>query len=328
MDGSCVVQQNSNQDTNSQQVSRSQQQQQHQGASGATSLPTSRMGQVSFPTGSRVRGSFTQDPDMSHLQKKPRLDIKQEDIIHQQVIQQALHRQDSLQLQTHNPELQALIQQHRLRQQQQQFLQSIPPVQRAHLLQQQQFRQQLQQQGMQPVSSGERPYDNGVCSRRLMQYLYHQRQRPHVSWSIINYIEQLTSSCCCFFNFLQNSPWTFVENFWALRYDHAYLMFAFIIAVFFLSQCSSFVYWKLVWFCHGITYFNRTILLLIGGSLFQSITPHVQRKDGACHYMIMLDIPHLVFSRRQPRSLYLLLVCFKTVLHSKRRICIVMYFGL
>ncbi|XP_058204551.1 probable transcriptional regulator SLK2 [Rhododendron vialii] len=177
MDGSCVVQQNSNQDTNSQQVSRSQQQQ-HQGASGATSLPTSRMGQVSFPTGSRVRGAFTQDPDMSHLQKKPRLDIKQEDIMHQQVIQQALHRQDSLQLQTHNPELQALIQQHRLRQQQQQFLQSIPPVQRAHLLQQQQFRQQLQQQGMQPVSSGERPYDNGVCSRRLMQYLYHQRQRP------------------------------------------------------------------------------------------------------------------------------------------------------
>ncbi|KAL2550344.1 putative transcriptional regulator SLK2 [Forsythia ovata] len=31
---------------------------------------------------------------------------------------------------------------------------------------------------MQPTSSVKRPYDGGVCSRRLMQYLYHQRQRP------------------------------------------------------------------------------------------------------------------------------------------------------
>ncbi|KAM1479395.1 hypothetical protein ACFX2I_026683 [Malus domestica] len=31
---------------------------------------------------------------------------------------------------------------------------------------------------MQPVSSIKRPYDGGVYARRLMQYLYHQRQRP------------------------------------------------------------------------------------------------------------------------------------------------------
>ncbi|KAF7802052.1 putative transcriptional regulator SLK2 isoform X1 [Senna tora] len=32
---------------------------------------------------------------------------------------------------------------------------------------------------MQPMSSMKRPYDSGVCARRLMQYLYHQRQRPN-----------------------------------------------------------------------------------------------------------------------------------------------------
>ncbi|CAK9160985.1 unnamed protein product [Ilex paraguariensis] len=179
MDGSSVVQQSSNQDPNSQQV---QQSQLHQGASSATSLPTSRIGQVPLSIGQRVPGSYIQEPNnTSQLQKKPRLDIKQEDILQQQVLQQLLQRQDSMQLQNPNPQLQAAIQQQRLRQQQQQLLQSMPPVQRAHMLQQQQqmqLRQQLQQQGMQPISSMKRPYDGGVCSRRLMQYLYHQRQRP------------------------------------------------------------------------------------------------------------------------------------------------------
>ncbi|XP_071936512.1 uncharacterized protein [Coffea arabica] len=31
----------------------------------------------------------------------------------------------------------------------------------------------------------ERPYDGGVCSRGLMQYLYHQRQRPAVSINVV-----------------------------------------------------------------------------------------------------------------------------------------------
>ncbi|CAL5442935.1 unnamed protein product [Camellia sinensis] len=95
------------------------------------------MGQVSLPLGPHVPGSFIQDPNnIAQLQKKPRLDIKQEDIMQQQVLQQLLQRQESMQLQTHNPQLQALIQQQRMRQQQQQFLQSISPVQRAHILQQ------------------------------------------------------------------------------------------------------------------------------------------------------------------------------------------------
>ncbi|KAI3735230.1 hypothetical protein L6452_14721 [Arctium lappa] len=185
IDGPSAMQQNSNQDPHTQQLQQQQQGPRH-GASSATSLPPPRIGgQVSLPNGSRVPGSFVQDNDnISHLQKKPRLDIKQEDMMQQQVLQQILQRQDSMQLQSPNPQLQTLIQQQRLRQQQQQqqqLLHSLPPVQRAHLIQQQQqlqLRQQLQQQSMQPAAAVKRPYDGGVCSRRLMQYLYHQRQRP------------------------------------------------------------------------------------------------------------------------------------------------------
>ncbi|CAA2956423.1 Hypothetical predicted protein [Olea europaea subsp. europaea] len=180
MDGSSVVQQSSHQDPSSQQV---QQRQQHQGASSATSLPTSQMGQIQLPGAPRVPSAFIQDPtNVSHLQKKPRLDIKQEDILQQQVLQQLLQRQDPMNLQNPSPQLQALIQQQRLRQQQQQLLQSMTPMQRAQLLQQQQqqlqLRQQFQQRGLQPASAVKRPNDSGVCSRRLMQYLFHQRQRP------------------------------------------------------------------------------------------------------------------------------------------------------
>ena len=175
MDGSSVVQQSSHQDPSSQQVNQNQQK---QGASSATSLPTSQAGHVSLPMNPRVPTSFIQEPNnLAQVHKKARLDIKQEDILQQPTMQQMLQRQDSMQLQGHNPQL-SLIQQQRLRQQQQQILQSMPQqMQRAHLQQQQQLRLQLQQQGMQ--SSMKRPYDGGVCARRLMQYLYHQRQ--HVS---------------------------------------------------------------------------------------------------------------------------------------------------
>ncbi|TYI53110.1 hypothetical protein E1A91_D12G295400v1 [Gossypium mustelinum] len=180
VDGSSVGQQGSHQDTSVQQMQQSQLLQ--QGASTATSLPASQTGQASLPMGPRVPGSFMQDPsNLSQLQKKPRLDIKQEDLLQQQVLQQLLQRQDSMQLQGRNPQFQALLQQQRLRQQQQ-LLQSMPPLQRAHLQQQQQqqmqLRQQLQQQGMQQAAAMRRPFDGGVCARRLMQYLYHQRQRP------------------------------------------------------------------------------------------------------------------------------------------------------
>ncbi|CAN1755079.1 Probable transcriptional regulator SLK2 [Linum perenne] len=152
VDGSSVVQQGNHQESNAQQIHHSQLQQR----------------------------SYLQDPNLSQVQKKPRLDIKQEDMLQQQVLQQLLQRQDSMQFQAHNPQLQSLLQQQRLRQQQQ-ILQSMPPLQRAHFQQQQQLqmRQQMQQQAMQPApNSVKRPFDNGVCARRMMQYLYHQRQRP------------------------------------------------------------------------------------------------------------------------------------------------------
>ncbi|KAG6574157.1 putative transcriptional regulator SLK2, partial [Cucurbita argyrosperma subsp. sororia] len=179
IDGSCVVQQNSQQDQNVLHI----QQQAQQGASHATSLPTSQIGQVPLPLGAKFQGSFIPDPNnYSQMQKKPRLDIKQEDVLQQQVLQQLFQRQDSMHSQNSNSQLQALFQQQRMRQQQQ-ILQSLPQY-RAQFQQQQQqqqiqLRQQLQQpQAMQPVSPMKRPFDGGVCSRRMMQYLYHQRQRP------------------------------------------------------------------------------------------------------------------------------------------------------
>lgn len=105
--------------------------------------------------------------------KKPRIDVMQEDILHKQMIQQLLQGQDQ------SPQLQALIQQQRLQlhqqQQKQQILQSIPQIQHAQIIQQQQKQQQL-------IGLGKRPIDSGICSRRIMQYLYHQRHRPAVSW--------------------------------------------------------------------------------------------------------------------------------------------------
>ncbi|XP_047316127.1 probable transcriptional regulator SLK2 isoform X2 [Impatiens glandulifera] len=186
MDVTSVGQQCSNQEPNNQQVQLIQSQQ------GATSLSAARMGQLSIPAGSRVPSSLIQDTSMSQMQKKQRMEVKKEDILPQQVRQQLMHRQD-----THEPQLQALIQQQALRQhqQQQQLVQSMTSIQRLQFLhQQQQFslrhqqqfsrqqqqhpiRQQLQQPSTH-LSGMKRPFESGVCSNRLMQYLYHQQQRP------------------------------------------------------------------------------------------------------------------------------------------------------
>ncbi|XP_010521351.1 PREDICTED: probable transcriptional regulator SLK3 [Tarenaya hassleriana] len=145
-----------------------QQQQQLEGASKVTSLPIHPSGQASVPMA---------PSNIGHVDKKPRIEVKQEDLLQQQVLQQLLQRQDPM---GRNPQLQALLQQQRLRQQQQQLLQSMSPSQRLQLQQQQQqqLRQQLQQQGMQQIPPNVRPFEGGVCARRLMMYLYHQQQRP------------------------------------------------------------------------------------------------------------------------------------------------------
>lgn len=114
--------------------------------------------------------------DYSHVDKKPRIEVKQEGMLQHQIFQQLIQRQDPT---GRNPQLQALLQQQRLRQQQQ-FLQSMSPSQRIHLQQQQQLRQQLQQPGgaQQQIPPNVRPYEVGVCARKLMMYLYHLQQRP------------------------------------------------------------------------------------------------------------------------------------------------------
>ena len=181
IDGLSAVHQYSSQDSKFQLM---QQKQLQQGASNFTSLPTEDTGQAPLQNAPRfVHDQF----NASHVQKKPRLDSKQEDILQQQFIQQLLQKQDSMQFQASNSQHQALVQQQRLRQQQQQLSQPMPSVKQTQLLDQQQqmqMRQQLQQQGLQSSSCLKRPNDSGVCSRRVMQYLYHQRHRPPVSISL------------------------------------------------------------------------------------------------------------------------------------------------
>ncbi|KAL8160255.1 hypothetical protein V2J09_001792 [Rumex salicifolius] len=191
--GSSIVdgQQNPHHDPNSQHVNQNQNQQHlQQGASSVTSLPSSQSGQIPMSMATRFPNSFTQDPaSLSRVQKKPRLDFKQDDIVQQQVMQQLLQR-DPMQLQNHNPQLQAYIQQQRLRQQQQ-IIQAMPQMQRAQLQQHQQqqqqqqhqqhqqlqLRQQMQQQNMQQMALMKNPHETGgICARRLMQYLFHRRK--------------------------------------------------------------------------------------------------------------------------------------------------------
>ncbi|VAI69202.1 unnamed protein product [Triticum turgidum subsp. durum] len=120
-----------------------------------------------------------------HAQKKPRVDIQQDDILQQQLIQQLLQGQSSLHLQgQHNPQLQALIRQHKLaqiqQQQQHQLSQQFPQHQHSQvgIPRQPQLRPPPAQPGIQLAGPVRTPVESGLCSRRLMQYLYHKRYRP------------------------------------------------------------------------------------------------------------------------------------------------------
>ncbi|CAL5078503.1 unnamed protein product [Urochloa decumbens] len=118
-----------------------------------------------------------------HAQKKSRIDVRQDDIQHQ-LIQQLLHG-SSLHLRgQQNPQVQALIQQHKMAQlqqwQQQQFLQPSGHIQQSQtgIPCQPQLRPPLAQSAMQLAGPIRTPVDSGLCSRRLLQYLYHKRHRP------------------------------------------------------------------------------------------------------------------------------------------------------
>lgn len=122
-----------------------------------------------------------------HAQKKSRIDVRQDDILQHQLIQQLLHGQSSIHLQgQQNPQLQALIQQHKLAQiqqrQHQQLLQPLSQIQQPQIgtPHQPQLRPPLAQPGMQLAGRLRNSNENGLCARRLMQYLYHKRHRPEV----------------------------------------------------------------------------------------------------------------------------------------------------
>ncbi|GAB2249890.1 hypothetical protein Droror1_Dr00013249 [Drosera rotundifolia] len=179
MDGSLTVQQNSQQDLILQQSNQNHQLLQ-QGAPGRTSSPAAQAGQKHLPLGPRLASTVIQDvSNLSESHKKPRMDIKQEEPYQSQHFNQVLQKSD-LQLTGNHPPYQAFLQpQHRLRQEQ--YLQSMPQMQHAQLQKQhhqQQLKNHLQQQGIQHTAALKNTYDsNGVCARRLMQYLYHQRQK-------------------------------------------------------------------------------------------------------------------------------------------------------
>ncbi|XP_040380810.1 probable transcriptional regulator SLK2 [Oryza brachyantha] len=120
-----------------------------------------------------------------HAQKKSRIDIRQDDILQHNLIQQLLQGQSSLHLQgQQNPQIQALIHQHKLaqiqQQQQHQMLQPFTQIQQSQvgIPRQPQLRPPLAQPGMQLAGPVRTPVENGLCSRRLKQYLYHKRHRP------------------------------------------------------------------------------------------------------------------------------------------------------
>jgi hypothetical protein len=81
----------------------------------------------------------------------------------------------------------SLLQQQRLlhmQQQQQQHILKNLPLQRNQLQQQQQQQQQLlRQQSLNMRTPGKSaPYEPGTCAKRLTHYMYHQQNRPQVSF--------------------------------------------------------------------------------------------------------------------------------------------------
>ncbi|CAL9147373.1 probable transcriptional regulator SLK2 isoform X1 [Musa acuminata AAA Group] len=126
--------------------------------------------------------AMVQEPlNSTNTSKKARLDLKKDGIMQQQVIQQLLLRPDPV-LQGHqNPQLQAILQQQRLAQlHQQHLMQSLPQMQQSPITiqQQQQQRHHMRQHVVEAVAPVERYVDSVIGSRRLMQYLFHQRHRP------------------------------------------------------------------------------------------------------------------------------------------------------
>ncbi|KAG6506900.1 hypothetical protein ZIOFF_032232 [Zingiber officinale] len=158
MDGCSIVQQSS-----------LQEQVQRQGLSTATSQLIKR-----------------EPPSASmNAQKRARLDGMHDDALQQQLIQQLLQRNESMQSPQglQSQQLQAIFQEQRLMQNQHQQLQmmhSLSQMQRPPITLQQQQLHHLMKPNLPPTNSVKQPLplNTGICFRRLMQYLYHLRHRP------------------------------------------------------------------------------------------------------------------------------------------------------
>ncbi|CAI9755411.1 unnamed protein product [Fraxinus pennsylvanica] len=146
-------------------------------ASGSTDLSKSKSQTRQVSHAVKIK----QEPDIiTQMLKKPRIDVNQEDIQQQQIIKQFLLRQQLKQVQDYNSQLKELTQQYSQKNQlHQQILHSISQLSGSHSQQPaQQMRPLLQDLGNQQVSFANL-IDVDICSERVMQYLYHLRNRPN-----------------------------------------------------------------------------------------------------------------------------------------------------
>lgn len=211
IDDSFTMEQTSPLEKNCRQV-RKRQQKQQLGAFNATSLPPSQTHYLSLLTG------IKQGPvNSTQMPKRPRLDIQEEDFLCHQMIQQLLQRKDSLLLQGHNQPLQSWIQQNKMQsQQQQKTLQPIQQFQGVEMQHQhQQMRKELQQQSTHEISAMH-PSDTAICSRRLVQYMYHQQHHPPVSFMFeqhsleMMFVNHGYQCCYCHYFFSLIKQWVFL----------------------------------------------------------------------------------------------------------------------
>ena len=140
--------------------------------------------------------------NLTQRQKKSRLDFR-EDVIPDQYISQHLRQtSDSVQFQGHNtPQLPALFQHHLHQNSNQLNVSHAVPQLNGVIIQPQQpkMRNQLQQQVVHHQMSDDYHADEGVCTRRLMQYIRDQRHRMPVS---ISFVAALFSLICFWLNLL------------------------------------------------------------------------------------------------------------------------------
>lgn len=178
IDGACVAQQNFHLGPKKPQVAKKKQQQQK----GFTALS---------PTGSQKhQNALLSGLKQEHINatkrfKKPRMDISEETVPDQYISPQLGQSQETVQLQTHAHvhQLSGLIQHHMNRNAYEQKVSHSVPLPQSQSVpiqpQNQETNFQLQLPVVHRVSNAHQ-FD-GVCTRRLMQYIHNLRRRPLVS---------------------------------------------------------------------------------------------------------------------------------------------------